>query len=52
MGGGWSCSWWVCSAGMSEHLIRFDHPLDPHTVIPGFVPPQSFRYLEKALPAS
>ena len=29
-----------------EHLVRFDTPIDPAETIPGFIPPQSFQYLD------
>jgi predicted transcriptional regulator len=28
-----------------ENLVVFDPPLDPYRIIPGFRPPQSFRYI-------
>lgn len=29
-----------------QHLQKFDHPIDPRKSLPGFVPPQSFCYLD------
>ncbi len=32
-----------------EKLNRFEHPIDPKELIPGFVPPQSFCYMDVPL---
>lgn len=32
-----------------DKVVTFANPIDPVAAIPGFVPPQSFRYLENAL---
>jgi len=29
-----------------ENLLEFDEPIDPKAVIPGFVPPQSYCYMD------
>ncbi len=29
-----------------QHLQKFDHPINPWKTMPGFVPPQSFCYLD------
>ena len=34
-----------------ESLNRFEHPIDPKEHIPGFVPPQSFCYMDAPLKA-
>jgi predicted transcriptional regulator len=34
-------------AVMLQHLKKAKAPLDPKAVLPGFVPPQSFRYLDE-----
>ena len=40
-----------CSLGYAIKIRdckRFKEPLDPYEIIPGFTPPQSFRYLEES----